>query len=268
MDLGERGIGKPGTFAMGPPHRGRIGVHRVRRQVVDVAVSAGRQHDGMRRPRLHLSGHQIAGDDSDGPVIFDHDVEHFGASVQLHVAETDLAHQCLIGTEEQLLSGLSSRIEGTRDLGAAERAVGEEAAIFTGERHALGRALVDDFDTDLRQAIDVGFAGTIVAALDGVVEEPPDRVAVVLIVLGSVDPSLGGDAVCPSRRVMEREGLHVVSQLRECGRRRSAGQSRTDDDDVVLTLVGRVDQPGREPVAIPLVLDGTFRNSGVRGRES
>ena len=74
----------------------------------------------------------------------------------LTVPGADLPLQRLIGAEQQLLAGLAARIERARNLRAAEGAVGQHAAVFARERHALRDALIDDVDADLRQAIDVG----------------------------------------------------------------------------------------------------------------
>ena len=52
--------------------------------------------------------------------------------------------QRLIGAEQQLLAGLAARVEGARHLRAAERAVGQQAAVLARERHALRHALIDD----------------------------------------------------------------------------------------------------------------------------
>ncbi len=93
------------------------------------------------------------------------EVEHLGAREHLHCAETDLAAERLVGAEQQLLAGLAAGVEGARDLRPAEGAVGEQPAVFAGERHALGHALVDDVDAHLRQPIDVGLARAEVAAL-------------------------------------------------------------------------------------------------------
>ena len=132
-------------------------------------------------------------------------------------AGVDLALEGLVGAEEQLLAGLAAGIKRARDLRAAEGAVGQRAAVFAREGHALGDALVDDVDADLRQAIDVGFAGAEVAALDGVVEEAVDAVAVVLIVLGGVDAALGGDGVGAAGGILEAEALDVVAEFAERG---------------------------------------------------
>ena len=125
--------------------------------------------------------------------------------IHLHLAGADLPFQRLIGAEQQLLARLAARVEGARDLRAAEGAIRQRAAVFARERHALRDALVDDVDADLRQAVDVGFARAEVAALHRVVEQAVDAVAVVLIILGGVDAALRGDASaraagCPGSR--------------------------------------------------------------------
>ena len=135
--------------------------------------------------------------------------------IHLHACRSPIWRaQRLIGAEQQLLAGLAARIERARHLRAAEGAVAEQPAVFARERHALRHALVDDVDADLRQAVDVGFARAEVAALDGVVEQPVDAVAVVLVILRGVDAALRGDAVRAARAVLEAEALHLVARVR------------------------------------------------------
>ena len=172
----------------------------------------------------------------------------------------DLPLERLVGAEQQLLAGLAARVERARDLRAAERAVGEQAAVLARERHALRHALVDDVDADLRQAVDVGLARAEVAAFDRVVEQAVDAVAVVLVVLRGVDAALRGDAVRAARRVLEAEALHLVAELAERRRGRRAGEAGADDDDGVSPLVGRVDE-----LHLELVLRPTSRASGPPG---
>ena len=124
-----------------------------------------------------------------------------------HRAGGDLALESLVGADEQLLAGLAAGVEGARDLDAAERAVVEQAAVLAGEGHALRDALVDDVGADLGQAVDVRLARAVVAALDRVVEEAVDGVAVLLVVLGGVDAALRGDRVRAARGVLVAERL-------------------------------------------------------------
>ena len=136
-----------------------------------------------------------------------------------------LAGERLVRTEQQLLAGLAPGVERAAHLRATERAVVEQAAVLAGERDALGDALVDDVHAQLREPVDVRLAGPVVAALDRVVEEAVDAVAVVAVVLRRVDAALRGDAVRAAGRVVEREQLDVVAELAERRRGRRAGET-------------------------------------------
>jgi hypothetical protein len=191
---------------------------------------------------LERAGDEITADDAAGLPVDHDEVEHFAIGEHLDRALFHLPHHRLVSAEQQLLAGLAARVERARNLRAAERAVVEQAAVLARERHTLRHALVDDVDAQLRQAEHVGFAGAVVAALDRVVEQPLDAVAVVLVVLRGVDPALRRDAVRAPRAVVDAEALDVVAQLAERGGRRRTGQARADDDDGVLAAVGRVHQ--------------------------
>ena len=66
-----------------------------------------------------------------------------------------LTHHRAIGTEQQLLTGLSAGIKSSRDLCTAERAIGERSAVFAGERDPLRSTLIDDQVAEVSQPIDV-----------------------------------------------------------------------------------------------------------------
>ena len=176
------------------------------------------------------------------------------------IPEAYLSAEGRIGTQKQLLPGLPAGIEGARDLRATKGTVGEKAAVFAGERHALGNTLVDDVHTHLGKPIDVGLARAVVAPFHRVVEKPVDAVTVVLVVLGGVDAALCGDAVGPARTVLIAETGDVIALLRQARRRRAPGEPGADHDDVVFAPVRRVHQLHFEFVVRPLVLDGTVWN--------
>src|SRR5213079_1527923 len=220
VDLGETGVRERGTTLVGAPDGGDVAALRVGRQVVHVRVAARRKHHRIARVRAHRPGDQVAHDDAAGPALDHHEVEHLGAGMHVHHADPDLPRQGLIGTQQQLLAGLAARVEGARNLYPPKGAVCEQPPVLAREGDALGRALVDDAGADLREAIHVGLAGAEVAALDRVVEQPEDRVAVVLVVLGGVDSPLRGDRVRPPRRILETEAGHPVAEL---GERRGRG---------------------------------------------
>ena len=264
MDLGVARVGEQGAAAVGPPGGRRVAVDRIGRQVEDRAVSAGGQDHGVGLVALDLAGHQFAGDDAAGLAIDDHQVQHLVAREHGHRAGGDLAAQGTVDAQQELLAGLAAGVEGAADLHAAERPVGQGAAVLAGERHAHGDALVDDAGRELGQTVDVGLPGPIIAALDGVVEQAIDAVAVVLVVLRRVDAALGRHAVGPARRVLDAEVQHVVAQLAEGGRGAAAGQTRSHDDDLELASVAAGgDQRIVDHVLVPLVGQRAAGDLGV-----
>ena len=221
VNLREAGIGEERAAFVRAPDGGGVRAFGVGGEVVDVAVAASGEDDGVGEMHAELAGDEIAGDDAAGLAVDDDEVEHLGARDHGDLAGVDLALEGLIGAEQKLLAGLAARVEGARNLGAAEGAVVEGAAVFAGEGDALGDALVDDVDAVLREAVDVAFASAEVAAFDGVVEEAVDAVAVVLIILGGVDAALRGDGVRAAGRILKAEALDVVAEFAAGWRRRS-----------------------------------------------
>src|SRR5207237_10397348 len=88
------------------------------------------------------------------------------------------------------LARLATAVKLPRNVGAAEGAIGEESAILARERDALFGALIDDEIADFGQPVNVCFARTEIAALDGVVKQSEHAIAVILIIFDSVDDSL------------------------------------------------------------------------------
>ncbi len=248
---------------MRPPRRRDVGPHGVGREEEDVAVAARGQHDDIGDVRLDLAGHQVAGDDAPRAPVDDDEFEHLVPRVCRDRPGRDLPLQCLVGTDEQLLAGLATGVEGARHLDATEGAVVQQAAVFAGERNPLGDALVDDVGADLGQPVDVGLAGAVVAALDRVVEQPVGGVAVLLVVLRGVDAALGGDRVGTARGVLVAEGLHLVAGFAERGSGGATGQAGADDDDRELAAVGRVDEVSLELAGGPLLVDRAGGGLGV-----
>jgi hypothetical protein len=207
-----------------------------------------------------LSRYQVPHDYSLGVAANDNEVEHLGMHVHLDAPRADRPGEGRVGAEEQLLARLAARVERARHLGAAEGAIREEPAVLTGKGNALRHALVDDVDRDLRQPVHVGLARAVVASLDGVVEEPMNAVAVVLVILGGVYAALGRDRVRAPRAVVEHEAAHPVAELRERGGGRSARKAGSDDDNLVLALVGRVDEADVGLVPAPLLAERPRRD--------
>ena len=260
----KQGLAKEGPAFVGAKGCRDIAGLGVGREEIDVAVAARAQQHGMARVPLKLAADQVAGHDAARLPVGDHEVEHLAAGKHLHLAGGHLAHQGAVGAEQQLLAGLAAGIEGARQLGAAEGAVGQQPTVLAREGDPLGHALVDDGVAHLGQAVDVGLAGAKVPALDGVVEQAPDAVAVVGVVLGRVDAALGGDAVRPARGILDAERLDVVAQLRQAGRGRGAGQPGAHDNDVIFALVRGVDQLRFEAVEVPFLGQRACRNLGIK----
>ena len=83
----------------------------------------------------------------------------------------------------------------------------------------MGHTLIDNVVADLRQAVNAGFPRPKIAALDRVDKQPPDAVAVVGIILGGVDASLGGDAVSAPGTVLNTECFDVVTEFSQGSRK-------------------------------------------------
>jgi hypothetical protein len=223
VDLRVARVAERGALLVRAPDGGDVAALRVGREVEDVAVAARRQDDRVSRVRLEQAVRQVAGDDAARLAVHQHQLQHLVARVHRDLAQADLPLQRLVGAEQELLARLAARVERARDLGAAERAVGEDAAVLARERHALRDALVDDVHRLLGQAVDVRLARAEVAALHRVVEEAVHAVAVVLVVLRRVDPALGRDRVRAARAVLVAEAEHLVAQL---GHGRGGGRPR------------------------------------------
>jgi hypothetical protein len=244
-----------GSTLLERPKRGcDVASFGVCRKIEDIAVTARGQDDGIRRMRSDFAGCQISSHNAPGLTINHDDVQHLCHWKHLAAAQPDLALQRLIRPDEQLLAGLPSRVEGSRNLGATERAVRQQSSVLSCEGNTLGHTLVDNVDADLCQAIDVGLASAEIAAFDRVVEQAVDAISVVRIVFRGIDSALSCNAVRAPGRILETETLDVVAKLGERSCRGTSGQSRTDDDDVELPLVGRVDQLHLQPITLPLLL--------------
>ena len=263
VNLRKARIREGGPLAVRAPDGGRVAALGVRTQVEDVPVPAGRQNHGMTRVGADLSGDEVAHDNAPGVAVDNDHVEHLGPREHPHIAARDLLLEGLIGSQQKLLARLPARVEGARNLRATKRPIRQEAAVLPCKRHTLRDALVDDLHGDLGQPVDVRLARPEVAALDGVVEQAPDAVAVVLVVLGGVDATLRGDAVGTAGRVLKAEARDLVAKLRQRRRRRSAREPRTHDEHVIFPFVGRVHELHLEPMPVPLVVERPAGNSRV-----
>ena len=167
----------------------------------------------LQFPRHRVSRHHPPGDAIDGDQF-----QHVAPGEQPHLAQLHLPHQRLIGAVQQLLSGLAAGVEGATHQGPPEAAGGQAAAVFAGERHPLGDALVNDAAADFRQPLAAGFPGPEVAAFQGVGEQAADAVAIHGRGPGCIDAALGRHRVRAPRAVVEAQHRHPIPLLRQ-GRR-------------------------------------------------
>ncbi len=133
------GVGEERAALVRAPDGGDVGALGVGGEVVDVAVAAGAQDDRVGKVGADGAGDQVARDDAAGLAVDDDQVEHLGAGIHGDGAGVDLAFKRLVGAEQQLLAGLAAGVEGARDLGAAEGAVGRASRRIRGRRERPGR---------------------------------------------------------------------------------------------------------------------------------
>src|SRR5438045_3936399 len=123
-----------------------------------------------------------------------------------------------------------------------EETIGKHPAILARERHALLGALIDDEIADFGQPVNVRFARTEIAAFDRVVKQSENAVAIVLVILGGIDPALRRNGMGATRRILITKTFHAIAELAEGGRGRSAGQSRAHHDDLKFAAIVRANE--------------------------
>ena len=89
MNLRVAGIGEARAALVGAPDGGGVRAARVGREIEHVAVTARREHDGVRVVPRDFAGLKIANDDALGVAVHDHEVEHLGMRVGFHAAAGD-----------------------------------------------------------------------------------------------------------------------------------------------------------------------------------
>src|SRR5258708_38098710 len=144
MNLGEARITKKRAAFVSAIGSGDVASPRVGRKEKNIAVTAGRENNGIAGEGIDFAGAQIAGDNSLGVTIDQNKVEHLGLRKHFHRAERDLTAEGLIRPEQQLLAGLAAGVKRPRNLRPAEGTIGKQPAILARERHALLSTLIDD----------------------------------------------------------------------------------------------------------------------------
>ena len=114
----KQGFATPPRPVVCAPDCGDVTAFRVRGEVENIAVPPRRQHDRVGDMRVDLPGHEVADNDAAGRPIDDDQVEHLVARV--HLDRPLIWRSQPIGAEQQLLAGLTARVECARDLHTAE----------------------------------------------------------------------------------------------------------------------------------------------------
>lgn len=169
-----------------------IGTHSIGGEEEYVSVTTRSQYNSVSGVTFYLARYHIADYDTACFAVHYYQIEHFMAVVRGYLTFSHLALESGVASQKELLSCLSCGVERARYLGAAERTVVQLSAVVAGERHSLCHALVYDMSGYFGQTVNVCLAGTVVTAFNGVVEQAESRVAVVRVVLVSVDTSLCG----------------------------------------------------------------------------
>ena len=123
VNLRETRIAKQRAAAMGPPYGSTVGSLGIRREVEDIGISSGRQHNHVGGVAIDLTGHQVPRHDAARSAIDNDDVEQFTPDMHRHSSGCDLLFEGLISAQQELLSRLAARVEGSFDLHATERPI-------------------------------------------------------------------------------------------------------------------------------------------------
>ena len=138
VNLRVAGVGEVRALLVGTVSCRDVAAFGVGREKVGITVAARGENHRVTRVAADFAGDEVAHDDALGVAVDDHEIEHLGLRVHLDHAEGDLAFQGLVRTHQKLLAGLAARVEGARDLRAAEGTVGKEAAVLAGKRARPG----------------------------------------------------------------------------------------------------------------------------------
>ena len=91
-----------------------------------------------------FAGYQVAGNNTTGFTIDLNYIQHFVAAVHFNIAFGNLTVQRLVGTNQQLLTGLATCIKCTAYQYTTKRTVVEQTAIFATKRYTLCHTLVNN----------------------------------------------------------------------------------------------------------------------------
>ena len=268
MNLRIARVCKERTLLISLPSRAHVTALSIGGKVEDVAVATRCKADCVSFIAFKSTGNEVTHHDTASLTVNDDEVLHIATREQLHRALSDLAHHRLVSAEEELLTGLATCVERTGNLSTTEGTISKKSTVVAAERNALSHALVNNQIRVFSETMHVRFTSAEVTALHGIVEETINGVTVVRIVLSSVDTALCSNGVCTTRRILIAECKNVVTKFTQGSSGTCTGKTRTHDDDLELTLVGRVHKLEFELVTRPFFRDRTTRNMGIQNHIS
>ena len=125
-------------------------------------------------------------------------------------------------------------------------------------------ALIDDQIGDFGETINVRFARAKISALDRVMEQSVDAIAIVLIILCGIDPALRCNRVRAPWRILKAKAFYPVAEFAQGRRRRSAGETASHNDDLELSPIIWANQSRVIPMAAPFLIERSVWNPGVQ----
>src|SRR5512133_3988521 len=88
--------------------------------------------------------------------------------------------------------------------------------------------------------------------------------AVIRIVVSSIDTALRCDGVSTTRGILIAEGLDVITKFSQRSSSSAAGQAGSNDNDIVLAFVGGIDQFQVKAGFIPGLFNWSGRTFSVK----
>ena len=120
VNLRVAGVSEQGAALVGTESSRHVRTLGVGRKVVDVTVTAGAEAHSVTHVAFEFASDEVTDDDT-ASLAVDHDeVHHFAAGEHLHLTGGNLAHEGLVGTEQELLTRLTAGVERTGNLRTTE----------------------------------------------------------------------------------------------------------------------------------------------------
>src|SRR6266446_5266059 len=113
MDLRKTRIPEKGATAMGSPDGSRVRSLRVGREIENVGIPSCCEHNHVGSVAADLARHQVSRDDSARSAVHNHDIEQLAPDMHRYPSGRDLFFERLISAQQELLSGLASRIKSS-----------------------------------------------------------------------------------------------------------------------------------------------------------